>query len=88
MRCTQVSSALLFAALVSAHGILPGASYVFGCEPMDMRNLKSRFVIDGYTAQAASHREGHNLHVRQGGVDGRCGSEAGGASCAEGYCCS
>lgn len=86
MRFSEIAAAALVAPLVAAHGgDIPGAPKVFGLP----KELKAR---GPFAARAARHvaqpKQGPQLFARQGGVDGRCGPDFNGASCAEGYCCS
>lgn len=88
MRISDIFAASLVAPLVAAHGDhVPGAPQIFGLNPIG--KLKSRNVFSGHAVAAAGPQLGpRKLNARQGGVDGRCGPEAGGASCDQGYCCS
>ncbi|CAO2658113.1 Nn.00g073730.m01.CDS01 [Neocucurbitaria sp. VM-36] len=87
MRFLDVFAASLVAPLVAAHGGIPGAPKIWGLGPRDIRNLKSRDILGGHAARVKQGPQ--QMHKRQGGdSQGRCGPVAGGASCAEGYCCS
>ncbi|KAF2003312.1 carbohydrate esterase family 4 protein [Amniculicola lignicola CBS 123094] len=83
MRFSEIFAASSVATLVAAHG-LPGAPKVFGA-PEIFGKHNSRTI-----PRRNLHRGSHGAHLsaRQGGVDGRCGAVANGASCAAGYCCS
>lgn len=80
MRFTDVLAASLVAApLVAAHGDLPGLPRIFGLGRSGPARLRAE---RGFESSAKK------LQARQGGLEGRCGAEFGGASCAAGYCCS
>ena len=87
MRYSGLYAAALVAPLVAAHG---GGDFpvpkIVGLGPREIGQLRSRNILGGH----AAHVAGPNLRLtaRQGGIDGRCGPNNGGASCAEGYCCS
>ncbi|KAI4687419.1 hypothetical protein J4E81_008270 [Alternaria sp. BMP 2799] len=85
MRYTGLYAAALVAPLVAAHSDFPVPKIV-GLGPREIGQLRSRNILGGH----AAHVAGPNLRLtaRQGGIDGRCGPNNGGASCAEGYCCS
>ncbi|KAJ4316401.1 hypothetical protein N0V94_005473 [Neodidymelliopsis sp. IMI 364377] len=85
MRFSEVLAASLVAPLVAAHGGIQGAPKLFGLpNDIKIRNPTPR------AARAAAAAQGpYHLIARQGGnAEGRCGPAGGGASCAEGYCCS
>jgi hypothetical protein len=74
--------------LVAAHGEhIPGAPKVFGFA-RGSGLLKTRQPSEGHAKRVVHPQEGHRLSTRQGGLEGRCGTVAGGASCDADYCCS
>jgi hypothetical protein len=87
MRFSELLAATaVVAPLVAAHGDhLPGMPKIFGLGA----GAKARDFPGFATARRAAHSKRHMMEKRQtGGVDGQCGPSAGGASCADGYCCS
>ncbi|CAI9631283.1 unnamed protein product [Alternaria burnsii] len=87
MRFSGLYAAGLIAPLVAAHGDFPVPKIV-GLGPRDAGKLRARNILGGHATHAHVAGPEHRLKARQGGADGRCGPENGGASCAEGYCCS
>jgi hypothetical protein len=85
MRFSDVLVASLVAPLVAAHGGVPGAPRIFGLS--DLKARASAPVTVRQLRHVAEPKRGL-LETRQGGQDGRCGPSFGGASCAQGYCCS
>jgi hypothetical protein len=85
MRFTGLYAAALVAPLVAAHGDFPVPKIV-GLGPREIGQLRGRNILGGQAVHVAGHKS--RLAARQGGIDGRCGPNNGGASCAEGYCCS
>ena len=85
MRYTGLYAAALVAPLVAAHG---GGDFpvpkIVGLGPREIGQLRSRNILGGHAAHVAG--PSLRLTARQGGIDGRCGPNNGGASCAEGYC--
>jgi hypothetical protein len=85
MRVSDIITASLVVPLVAAHGGSQGAPKLFGMP----RNMRARNPWAGHQNQNFGRSAGPHLQARQGGdAEGRCGTEAGGASCALGYCCS
>ena len=87
MRFSGLCAAGLIAPLVAAHSDFPVPKIV-GLGPRDAGKLRARNILGGHAAHAHVAGPEHRLTARQGGADGRCGPSNGGASCAEGYCCS
>ena len=95
MRFSEILTAsVVVAPLVAAHGDhFAGMPKIVGLggKNIDIRNLKSRNVFEAHAERAAGPEPKprvHQLHSRQGGIDGACGPANGGACCDEGYCCS
>ncbi|KAF2255788.1 carbohydrate esterase family 4 protein [Trematosphaeria pertusa] len=90
MRFSEIlaASSLVAAPLVAAHGDVPHAPKIWGLGPNPMQKLKGRNFAGPAARRAALPQHAPQLNKRQGGADGRCGPEGGGASCDEGYCCS
>jgi hypothetical protein len=89
MRFSEILAASsLVAPFVAAHGDhLPGMPKIFGLGA----GVKARDFPGFATARRAAQpmNKRHSLDKRQqGGIDGRCGPDGNGASCADGYCCS
>jgi hypothetical protein len=80
MRFSDIGILGLVAPLVAAHGDFPGIPKIFGL-PRDLE-MEARAVA---ARRVLRHPM---LETRQGGQNGRCGPNFGGASCAAGYCCS
>lgn len=70
--------------LVSAHGDIPGMPKIFGLP----KDLKPRLPTAPRVLRHPAESKRDLLETRQGGQNGRCGPNFGGASCAAGYCCS
>lgn len=83
MRFTDVLAASLVAPLVAAHGGILGMPKIFGLGRSGPTRLRAERGLENSARKVAQ-----KLQARQGGLEGRCGPEAGGASCAPGYCCS
>ena len=84
MRFSHVIAASVVAPLVAAHGNIPGAPKIFGLP----RDLKAPAPIAARVARHVSEPKRGLLETRQGGQNGRCGPDFGGASCDQGFCCS
>lgn len=89
MRLSEILVATtLVAPLVTAHDDhIPGVPKIFGLGA----GVNAREVIGFRSPRRAAQllNEKHLMGKRQqGGTDGRCGPNGGGASCAAGYCCS
>lgn len=79
-----IAATVAAAPVVTAHGGVQGMPKIFG---MGAGALKARDI--GFAARrSAAPPHPHKVNKRQGGVDGQCGPAAGGATCAQGYCCS
>ena len=83
-----MAASSVVAPFVATHGDhIPGLPKIFGLGAGVKARDFSRFVTARRTTQPIKKRL--SLDERQsGGVDGRCGPDGGGASCADGYCCS
>lgn len=71
---------------MAAHGDIPGMPKIFGL-PKDIE-MEARAVATRRVLRHPAEEKGNMLETRQGGQNGRCGPNFGGASCAVGYCCS
>jgi hypothetical protein len=87
MRVSHVIAASLVAPLVAAHGDhIPGAPKIFGLRD-GLSKMRAKAAFNNHAKRVAQPAS-HQLESRQGGADGRCGAEFGGASCDPGFCCS
>jgi hypothetical protein len=86
MRFSDIGILGLVAPLVAAHGDFPGIPKIFGL-PRDLE-MEARAVAARRVLRHPTEEKRGMLETRQGGQNGRCGPNFGGASCAAGYCCS
>jgi hypothetical protein len=86
MRFSDIGIWGLVAPLVAAHGDIPGMPKIFGL-PRDLE-MEARAVAARRVLRHPAESKRDMLETRQGGQNGRCGPNFGGASCATGYCCS
>jgi hypothetical protein len=84
MHLSNVLVASVVAPLVAAHGGIPGAPKLFGLP----RDLNGEVPTAPRVLRHAPSTKRGLLETRQGGQNGRCGPDFGGASCSAGYCCS
>ncbi|KAH7399207.1 hypothetical protein DE146DRAFT_526203 [Phaeosphaeria sp. MPI-PUGE-AT-0046c] len=84
MHLSNVLVASVVAPLVAAHGGIPGAPKIFGLP----RDLNAEVPTAPRVLRHAPAPKGGMLETRQGGQNGRCGPDFGGASCSAGFCCS
>jgi hypothetical protein len=84
MHFSNILVASVVAPLVAAHGGIPGAPKIFGLP----KDLKARAPTAPRVLRHPTEAKRDMLETRQGGQNGRCGPNFGGASCAAGFCCS
>lgn len=83
MHFSNALAVLVASPLVAAHSGIPGAPKIFGLP----RDSKAGAPVVPRVIRHPTEPKG-GLETRQGGQNGRCGPNFGGASCAAGYCCS